>query len=101
MELTWITFPAIVLTVSLLAYVAAYTFKGTDLRINKVDVVDLDQQPIAGYGLPMRGSTWATLFSPQNRDYDVHAGGPVPGPPPRPTRRPARPRPACPAPRRC
>jgi hypothetical protein len=102
MELTWITFPTIVLTVSLLAYVAAYTFKGTELRINQVDVVDLDLQPIAGHGLPMRGSTWATLFSPQNRDYDV---GLVPLAPAAPRRttpaRPARPRPACPAPRCC
>ena len=43
MEMTWITFPVIVLTVSGLAYAAAYYFKGTDLRINKVDVVDIDQ----------------------------------------------------------
>ena len=31
MELTWVTFPLIVVTVSLLAYVAAYKIKGTDL----------------------------------------------------------------------
>src|SRR5208337_3627925 len=30
MELTWITFPTIVLTVSLLAYFAAYRLKGND-----------------------------------------------------------------------
>ena len=30
MELTWITFPTIVVTVSLLAYYAAYAMKGTD-----------------------------------------------------------------------
>ena len=39
MELTWITFPTIVVTVSLLAYYAAYVVKGTDLRVNKIDVV--------------------------------------------------------------
>ncbi len=66
MEYTWITFPLIVLTVSGLAYAAAYYFKGTDLRINKVDAVDLDQTT----GL-VRGTTWLTLFSPQNRDYNV------------------------------
>ena len=43
MELTWVTFPVIVVTVSLLAYVAAYSIKGRDLRVNKVDVVDVDQ----------------------------------------------------------
>lgn len=66
MELTWVTFPLIVLTVSLLAYAAAYTAKGKDLRVNKLDVVDVDQ----GAG-QSRGSTFVNLFSPQNRDYDV------------------------------
>jgi hypothetical protein len=66
MELTWITFPAIVVTVSLLAYYAAYLFKGNDLLVNQVDVVDIDQ--VAGLE---RGMTWAGLFSPQNRDYTM------------------------------
>lgn len=66
MELTWVTFPIIVLTVSLLAYYSAYAIKGTDLRINKLDVVDIDT-----LGNRVRGTTWATIFSPQNRDYQV------------------------------
>jgi hypothetical protein len=66
MELTWITFPTIVVTVSVLAYYAAYAVKGNELRINQVEVVDVDQPA----GL-VRGSTFLTLFSPQNRDYDV------------------------------
>jgi hypothetical protein len=73
MELTWITFPTIVLTVSLLAYYAAYRLKGNDLLVNKVDVIDVDQ---AG-GL-VRGRTILSLFSPQNRDYNI---GFVPVPP--------------------
>jgi hypothetical protein len=68
MELTWITFPTIVLTVSLVAYYAAYVLKGNDLLVNKVDLVDIDQQS----GI-MRGNTWMSLFSPQNRDYNVRA----------------------------
>jgi hypothetical protein len=68
MELTWITFPTIVVTVSLVAYYAAYLLKGNDLLVNKVDVVDVDQQT----GL-MRGETWMSLFSPQNRDYTIGA----------------------------
>jgi hypothetical protein len=68
MELTWITFPTIVVTVSLVAYYAAYVLKGNDLLVNKVDVVDIDQA--AGM---MRGNTWISLFSPQNRDYTVRA----------------------------
>ncbi len=66
MELTWITFPAIVIAVSLLAYYAAYVFKGNDLLVNQIEVVDVDQ--VAGLG---RGETWAGLFSPQNRDYSM------------------------------
>ena len=42
LELTWITFPLIVLTVSAAAYFTAYALKGNDLKINKVDVVDVD-----------------------------------------------------------
>jgi hypothetical protein len=68
MELTWITFPTIVLTVSLVAYYAAYVLKGNDLLINKVDLVDIDQEQ--GFA---RGNTWISLFSPQNRDYTIHA----------------------------
>jgi hypothetical protein len=66
MELTWITFPTIVVTVSLVAYYAAYVLKGNDLLVNKVDVVDIDQ--VAGLA---RGNTWLSLFSPQNRDYTI------------------------------
>jgi hypothetical protein len=66
MELTWITFPTIVVTVSVLAYYAAYAVKGNELRINQVEIVDVDQP--AGLA---RGHTFLTLFSPQNRDYDI------------------------------
>lgn len=66
MELTWVTFPLIVVSVSLLAYFAAYMVKGRELRVNKVDVVDVDQ--VAGVE---RGISVANLFSPQNRDYDI------------------------------
>lgn len=66
MELTWVTFPAIVLTVSLAAYYVAYEVKGTELRVNKVDALDVDQ--VANLS---RGRSWANVFSPQNRDYDV------------------------------
>jgi hypothetical protein len=66
MELTWITFPTIVVTVSLVAYYAAYLLKGNDLLVNKIDVVDIDQAA----GL-VRGNSWISLFSPQNRDYTL------------------------------
>ncbi len=66
MELTWITFPTIVVSVSLMAYYAAYVVKGTDLRVNKIDVIDIDLT-----SKQARGTSWINLFSPQNRDYTV------------------------------
>ncbi len=72
MELTWVTFPLIVVTVSTLAYAAAFAVKGTELKVNKVDALDVDQTT----GL-VRGSTYFTIFSPQNRDYDLSVA-PVP-----------------------
>lgn len=66
MEFTWITFPLIVLVVSGAAYWAAYRAKGTELRVNQVDVVDVD--------IPakrVRGASFVNVFSPSNRDYDV------------------------------
>ena len=66
MELTWITFPAIVILVSAAAYFAAYRMKGTELRVNEIDFVDVDIPSKA-----VRGSSFIGLFSPQNRDYSV------------------------------
>ncbi len=66
MELTWITFPTIVVAVSLLAYYAAYKIKGTNIRVNQIDAVDVDM-----VNRITRGTTWLNLFSPQNRDYTI------------------------------
>jgi len=66
MELTWITFPGIVVAFSLGAYVLAHEMKGEQLRINQVDVVDVD----ASSGL-VRGTMWSTIFSPQTDLYDL------------------------------
>jgi hypothetical protein len=66
LELTWITFPVIVLTVSLAAYYSAYSLKGRDLKVNKVDVVDID--PATGR---VYGTTWLAVFSPRIDTYTV------------------------------
>jgi hypothetical protein len=66
LELTWITFPAVVIVISAVAYFAAYYLKGKDLRINKVDVVDVDL-----HGNNVYGSTWFTLFSPRIQNYTI------------------------------
>lgn len=66
LELTWITFPLIVLSVSAAAYFTAYAIKGNDLRINKVDLVDVD--PASGR---IYGRAWFTVFSPRIDSYAV------------------------------
>lgn len=82
LELTWITFPAVVLLVSAAAYFTAYHIKGNDLRIRKVDLVDLD---LTAANPQMVGHTWFTLFSPRIQHYTIGVE-PAPGswaPPPR------------------
>jgi hypothetical protein len=66
LELTWITFPTVVLAVSALAYLTAYQLKGNDLRLRKVDVVDIDLR-----GKQTVGHTWFTLFSPRIQHYTI------------------------------
>ncbi len=66
LELTWITFPIIVITVSALAYFSAYSIKGRELKVNKIDVVDVD--PASGR---IYGTTWFTVFSPRIDSYSV------------------------------
>lgn len=75
--LTWLTLPLIVLTVAAAAYLTAARAKGTDLRVNKVDVVDVF--PAAG-PVPGRvhGATWFTVFAPRSEAFDV-AVAPAPG----------------------
>jgi hypothetical protein len=74
LEWTWVTFPVIVITVSAGAYFAAYALKGRDLKMNKVDVVDIDLA-----GSRVDGSTWFTLFSPRIQNYTmgVEPAGPA------------------------
>jgi hypothetical protein len=66
LELTWITFPTIVLVVSAAAYFTAYSLKGNDLKINKLDLVDIDLQSSRAFG-----NSWFTLFSPRIQLYTV------------------------------
>jgi len=68
LELTWITFPIIVLSVSAAAYFTAYALKGKDLRINKIDVVDVDMRAAQPR---IYGRTWFTIFSPRIDSYTI------------------------------
>jgi hypothetical protein len=65
MEWTWLTFPVIVGLVCVGAYLLAYRLKGDQLRINQIDLVDMD----AASGR-MRGTTWLNVFSPRMESFD-------------------------------
>ena len=60
MALTWVTFPLIVTAFCVGAYLLAHGLKGDQVRLNQVDLVDVDL--VSGQ---MRGTSWATMFSPR------------------------------------
>jgi hypothetical protein len=66
MEWTWLTFPPLVLACCGAAYVAAHGLKGDQLRINQVDLVDVDVPSKL-----VRGTSWANVFSPLTHPYDI------------------------------
>lgn len=68
-SLTWITFPLMVIVGCLLAYFLTQYWKGHAVRINQVDVVDIDAE--TGF---LRDTTWAHLFSPTSQKYDLALG---------------------------
>ncbi len=65
MELTWLTFPLLVAATSIGGYWFAGWLKGDQLRINQVDVIDVDADGL------VRGITIANVFSPEMTAYDV------------------------------
>jgi hypothetical protein len=66
LELTWVTFPTVVLTISVGAYFIAYALKGEDLRVNKVDLVEIDLHTPQAYG-----TSWFSVFSPRMQNYTI------------------------------
>ena len=76
LEWTWITFPSVVVAVSVIAYFAAYALKGRDMKINKIDIVDFDlrtsldaarkPQNVHAYG-----QSFFTILSPRIQNYTV------------------------------
>ena len=74
--LTWLTLPLIVLTVAVLAYVSAARAKGTDLRVNKIDVIDVfpddpGHPKLARDLRRMHGTTWFAAFAPRSEAFAV------------------------------
>ncbi len=66
MEWTWLTFPLIVVLVSLAAYVLAHRLKGNQPRVNQINLVDVDAE--SGR---MRGAAWLNVFSPRTESFDL------------------------------
>jgi hypothetical protein len=63
---TWVTFPLIVVLVAAGALALAWAIKGDRVRVNQVDLVDVDA--VSGR---VRGTTWANVFSPKTEPYDI------------------------------
>lgn len=66
MEFTWITFPLIVVCVSAGAYWLAHWMKGDQLRVNQVEIIDVD-----GANGRVQGTVWTHFFTPRVAEYDL------------------------------
>ena len=76
LEWTWVTFPSVVILVSAVAYFTAYAIKGNDLKINKVDIIDIDQRTELTAGQKTKkayayGHSFFTILSPRIQNYTV------------------------------
>ena len=65
-ELTWVTFPASAVAFCLVAYFLTYELKGRELRLNQIDVIDVD----AATG-QVRGLALWNVFSPRPERFDL------------------------------
>jgi hypothetical protein len=66
LELTWITFPTWVVVISVAAYYSAYWLKGDALRLNRIDIVDVDHP-----SRTLRGTGFLSIFSPRIDTYTI------------------------------
>lgn len=66
MEWTWVTFPAVILLASAGIWSLATWWKGTSLKMNHVEVVDIDMESQL-----VRSTSWFHLFSPDSQRYEV------------------------------
>ena len=74
MRWTWLTFPAVVLGVCVGAYFLAYGLRGDRVRLNQVDLLDVD----AASGR-IRATSWMNVFSPGVELYDLSVRPQLPG----------------------
>ncbi len=66
MRWTWLTFPLVVVVFAGGAYWLSYWSKGTEIHLNQLDLVDCDVTTGR-----IRGTAWASLFSPTTERYDL------------------------------
>jgi hypothetical protein len=74
MQWTWLTFPAIVIVFSAGAYLLTYKMKGDEVRLRQAVLIDVD----AASGR-LRGTSWASLFSPRVDSFDLSVRSEYPG----------------------
>ncbi len=65
-EVTWISFPVMVVAISALAYWYANWQKGDQLRVNQVEFVDVDTT--TGF---TRGTVWTHFFTPRVTEFNL------------------------------
>jgi len=75
-RLTWLTFPALVITITYFSVWNAEDANGTEVRLNQLDVVDIDATPQGSHEtLPAEPNvlvrSWFTLYSPETRRYQL------------------------------
>ncbi len=70
-ELTWLTFPLIVLGVSAAAYGIANKMKGDQLRVNQIEIIDVDLTGDDSTSNFARGTVWTHFFTPQVGEFDL------------------------------
>jgi hypothetical protein len=63
---TWFTFSFTVVLFAAGAVALAYSLKGTELRVNQLDIIDFDAE--SGF---VRGTNWSNLFSPRIDTYTL------------------------------
>ncbi len=66
MEITWVTFPLTVVLFCTVAGFLAFSTKGQQLRVNQVELVEIDAETSS-----VRGTVWAHLYSPRADRYDL------------------------------
>lgn len=74
MHWTWFTFPLVALAFCVLAFVLADRLSGNRLRINQVELVDIDVESST-----LRGTVWAHVYSPKSQSFDLTLESRPPG----------------------